>query len=198
MSAALYAASARKKSGIWTRADSMDLLRCMDEVTIRAFTPADTDWLVEQHQALYAVDEGFDDTFGPLVRDILTKFCAERNPSCEAGWIAEHAGRPLGSIFCVRHDAETAKLRLFLLVPEARGFGLGQALLDTCTGFAQRVGYRGMTLWTHESHRAACALYEKNGWVLTEAVKVRSFGQDLVEQTWTLEFQTPKSSRDGG
>ncbi|MEL7132853.1 MAG: GNAT family N-acetyltransferase [Pseudomonadota bacterium] len=160
----------------------------MTPATLRLFRSDDTDWLVDQHDRLYARDDGFDDTFGPLVRSILDAFVAEHDPVSERGWIAEAEGRRLGSIFCVRHDAVTAKLRLFLLVPEARGWGIGQMLLDQCMGFARDAGYGGMTLWTHESHRAACALYARTGWAMVASKPVRSFGQDLVEQTWVYRF----------
>ncbi|MEM8654543.1 MAG: GNAT family N-acetyltransferase [Pseudomonadota bacterium] len=160
----------------------------MSTPNLRLFDTADTDWLVDQHDRLYTRDEGFDDTFGPLVRSILEAFVADHDPSSERGWIAEADGQRLGSIFCVRHDATTAKLRLFLLVPEARGRGIGRMLLDSCMGFARAAGYDGMTLWTHESHRAACALYARTGWQLVASKPVRSFGRDLVEQTWVYRF----------
>ena len=88
----------------------------------------------------------------------------------------------------MRHSKRRAKLRLFLLVPLARGMGLGQRLLDHCMGFARGAGYEGMTLWTHESHAAACALYTKNGWHMTRSTPVQSFGVDLVEQTFEIDF----------
>ena len=88
----------------------------------------------------------------------------------------------------MRLDDETAKLRLFLLEPEARGVGLGRRLLATCTGFARAAGYRRMTLWTHESHRAACRLYAADGFTCVESRPVRSFGHDLVEQVWTRDL----------
>ncbi|MEP4194076.1 MAG: GNAT family N-acetyltransferase [Aliishimia sp.] len=160
----------------------------MDDVHLRLFDPSDMDWLIEQHATTYAAAEGFDESFGPLVRDILTEFVAGHDPACERGWIAEAAGQRLGSIFCVRLDVQTAKLRLFLLVPEARGKGVGRQLLAQCMEFARDSGYAGMQLWTHESHRAACALYLSAGWVLTESHPVHSFGQDLVEQTWIYRF----------
>ena len=161
----------------------------MPVAAIRPFHPDDAPWLVERHATLYARDEGFDATFGPLVAGILDEFVAAHDPSCEAGWIAHAGDRWLGSVFCVRQSAGIARLRLFLLVPEARGQGLGQRLLDTCTGFARDRGYRGMTLWTHESHRAACALYARNGWRLTGSKPVHSFGCDLVEQSWEIAFR---------
>ena len=160
----------------------------MSKLVIRNFGPSDRDWLVDQHQSLYARDEGFDNSFGPLVAQILDDFIATHDPEHEAGWIAEVDGHPLGSIFCVRIDPSTAKLRLFLLVPEARGSGLGRRLLSVCTDFARAAGYDRMRLWTHESHKAACALYAATGWTLDSAQPVTSFGQNLVEQQWSLRL----------
>lgn len=159
----------------------------MTDLVLRPFASDDLEWLVEVH-GVYREAEGFDETFQPLVRSILDAFMADHDPACEAGWIATRGAMRLGSIFCVRHDAETAKLRLFLTLPEARGQGVGFRLLTTCTSFAREAGYRGMTLWTHESHRAACALYARNGWSCQSSKPVHSFGQDLVEQVWTLSF----------
>jgi|AntRauTorckE5430_2_1112549.scaffolds.fasta_scaffold101955_1 GNAT superfamily N-acetyltransferase len=54
--------------------------------------------------------------------------------------------------FCVRLDGATAKLRLFQLVPEARGRGTGRLMVRTCAEFARNNGYARMHLWTHKSH----------------------------------------------
>jgi GNAT superfamily N-acetyltransferase len=157
------------------------------DIAIRLARPGDSYWITERHATLYAQAEGFDATFGPLVASILANFWADHDPARDCGWIAQRDDRRLGSIFCVtedRADPAIAKLRLFLLEPEARGTGLAQAMLDTCLGFARGAGYRHMRLWTHESHRAAGRLYARNGFVLTRSQPVRSFGQNLVEQAW--------------
>ncbi|WP_043767104.1 GNAT family N-acetyltransferase [Roseivivax isoporae] len=158
-------------------------------VTFRDIVPSDADWLVPAHAVHYAREEGFDDTFGALVADILAAFLRERDPDRERAWIAEEDGRPLGSIFCVPLDEHTAKLRLFLLLPEARGRGLGRQMLALCTEWARARGYARMVLWTHESHRAACALYARTGWSLESSKPVHSFGQDLVEQHWSIALR---------
>lgn len=158
----------------------------MEQIEIRRFVAADRDCLVGQHQELYAGAEGFDQTFGPLVGQITDDFIRSHDPETEAGWIAQSGERRLGSIFCVRLDADRAKLRLFLMMPEARGQGLGQKMLAHCMGFAKNRGYLRMQLWTHESHRAAGALYAKNGWKLASSTPVVSFGQALIEQHWEI------------
>lgn len=160
----------------------------MDDVVLRPFVVSDAPWLVARHREFYARDEGFDDTFGDLVADILNDFLDTHDPVCERGWIAWQNSQRLGSIFCVRFAEGTAKLRLFLLTPEARGHGLGKRLLSECMEFAKGSGYREMQLWTHESHRAACALYAGTGWQLLDSRPVHSFGVDLVEQSWRIDL----------
>ena len=158
----------------------------MTEIGLRRFDAADRDWLIEQHSVHYAREEGFDESFGPLVSGILDDFLAKHDPSCERGWIAQDGDQRLGSIFCVRLDAQTAKLRLFFLAPPARGRGLGRRMLEACMSFARDQGYLKMQLWTHESHQAAGALYAKAGWTLVESNPAHSFGKVNIEQTWTI------------
>lgn len=152
--------------------------------TLAPFAATDADWLVDRHATLYARDEGFDQTFGQLVRQIVEAFLRAHDPSCEAGWIAWSEGRRLGSIFVVKEGPGVAKLRLVLLEPEARGTGLAQRMLEQAMGFARGAGYGHMRLWTHESHRAAGRLYARNGFAMTGAEARHSFGRDVVAQTW--------------
>ncbi len=161
---------------------------CMKDVTLRRFAPTDMQWLIARHQDLYAREAGFDSSFGAQVADVLHSFCAGHDPVYERGWMAASAEERLGTVFCMRKSQETAQLRLFLLTPKARGKGLGKRLLRDCMEFARAAGYRGMMLKTHESHRTACALYRAFGWQLRDSRPVRSYGQDLVEQTWQLSF----------
>ncbi len=160
----------------------------MDQITFRDFDASDADWLVALHGDLYAKAEGFDDTFGPLVADIIADYLTHRDPRCERGWVAVRDGDRLGSIFCVKGPDGWAKLRMFLIHPAARGQGLGRRMLDLCLRYARDCNYAGLTLWTHESHRAACALYQAAGLRVVASRPVHSFGQDLVEQTWQIAF----------
>lgn len=158
-------------------------------VILRDIAIGDAGWLIQQHAERYAEDEGFDASFEPLVAEILAGFLRDHDQATERAFIAASGQSRLGSIFCVQSgEPGVAKLRLFYISPEARGLGLGQRLLDACLSFARKVGYRRMRLWTHESHRAACALYRKNGFACTASEPVHSFGVDLVEQTWEIDL----------
>jgi GNAT superfamily N-acetyltransferase len=181
------AVAAGWQEGGLDRVGKMRFYGGMDRADLRTFTAADADWLVDRHQTLYAEEEGFDDRFGVLVRQIVTAFLHGHDPAREQGWVAVQGTERLGSIFCVTDDRavpEGAKLRLFFVERSARGTGLAQRLLDTCMDFARGAGYTRMRLWTHESHRAAVRLYARNGFRMTSAAPVRNFGRDLVEQMW--------------
>ncbi|MEL7151836.1 MAG: GNAT family N-acetyltransferase [Pseudomonadota bacterium] len=160
-----------------------------EHVTLRDLAIGDAGWLIQRHAELYAESDGFDATFEPLVAEILVEFLRNHDPASERAFIATAGEERLGSIFCVQSGTPgVAKLRLFFLEPKARGLGLGRRLLDACLGFARDAGYGKMTLWTHESHRAACALYDKSGFRLTASKPVHSFGVDLVEQAWEIDL----------
>jgi GNAT superfamily N-acetyltransferase len=163
----------------------------MGDIEFRDLAPGDAGWLIERHAVLYARDEGFDASFEALVARILADFIDHRDPAVERAWIAWEGDRRLGAVVCVKGaEPGTAKLRLFLVLPEARGRGLGQRLLDLCIAHARDRGFDRLTLWTHESHRAACALYAKAGFQCIASAPVRSYGVDLVEQEWSLDLRS--------
>ena len=150
-----------------------------EDVNLRDMANTDLDWLVERHRVLYAQSDGFDESFGVLVEKILRDFLATRDPAHDRAWIAEADGRRLGSIFCVRtEDPGVAQLRLLFLELEARGLGLGQRLLEECIEFARNSGNHTLRLWTHETHRSAIRLYERNGFELTTAEPTRPPGKE--------------------
>ncbi len=157
---------------------------------LRDLQVGDMEHIASRHGVLYAQEHGFDDSFEPLVAQILVDFLRTRRPQMERAWIAVRADHILGSIFCVRVSDDTAKLRLFYLEPEARGLGLGRQMLEACIGFAQAAGYRRLLLWTHKSHEAACSLYRKAGFVMISESPVHNYGQNLVEQEWQIELCT--------
>src|SRR5690606_1489722 len=82
----------------------------------------------------------------------------------------------------------TAKLRVLIVDPAARGHGVGQALVSACVDFARDVGYRRMTLWTVSLLTSARRLYQRAGFTLSTTETVHKFGHDLTAQTWDLEL----------
>lgn len=154
--------------------------------TLRSPRPGDMGWVVQAHGALYAAEYGYDASFEGLVADIVAKYLASFDPSRERCWIAEMDGRQVGSIFLVKGADDIAKIRLLVLDPTARGQRLGHRLVDEAIGFARQCGYRKITLWTQSNLLAARKIYERAGFKLTASEPHRSFGQDLVGETWEL------------
>lgn len=54
----------------------------------RRFAAADFDRLVHAHASHYAQVEGFGDSFGPLVADIVQRFLSQHQPRDEADSLA--------------------------------------------------------------------------------------------------------------
>jgi DNA-binding MarR family transcriptional regulator/GNAT superfamily N-acetyltransferase len=159
-------------------------------VSLRAPGPGDMGWVIQRHGALYNEEYGFDHTFEALVAQILAEY-ARRDDPAERGWIADVAGEPVGCVFCMRADETTAKLRLLLVEPDARGMGVGARLVEQCVEFAAQSGYRNMTLWTQSVLEDAQRLYRRAGFTLAGSKPHQSFGRDLVDQTWTRALSPP-------
>ncbi|MFJ9560618.1 GNAT family N-acetyltransferase [Streptomyces fuscichromogenes] len=159
------------------------------EVVLREPHPGDLGWIVQRNAALYATEYGFNADYEGLVARIVADYAEDHDPHLERAWIAEWAGRPVGCVMCVRDDAPgTARLRLLLVEPEARGLGVGDRLVGAVTDFARGVGYRELVLWTNDVLTAARRVYQRHGFVLTAEKPHRSFGQDLVGQDWRLDL----------
>lgn len=150
--------------------------------------PGDFGWVVQRHGALYAAEYGYDAEFEALVAGVVADFARQHDPARERCWIAELDGRPVGCVFLVRATDAVGKLRLFLVEPSARGYGIGQRLIDECVGFARRAGYRRMTLWTQSELLAARRLYARTGFRLVAEEPNHSFGKALVSETWELDL----------
>lgn len=146
--------------------------------------PGDLGWIISRQTLIYAREYGWNGDYEALVAEILARYVRDFRPGRERAWIAERHGRIVGSVFVVREDEETARLRLLYVEPTARGLGIGHRLVDECLGFARDAGYRRMVLWTNSVLVDARRIYEGVGFRLIDEAPHQSFGQDLVGQTW--------------
>lgn len=153
---------------------------------MRPLRPGDLGWIISRHGAIYHEEFGWDGSFETLVAEIAAGLAKTFDPAHETGWIAELDGLPVGSVFLVRVDDTTAKLRLLLVEPQARGLGIGVRLVEECERFARRAGYRRITLWTNSILVAARAIYARAGYRLVASEPYHGFGQELVSETWEL------------
>jgi GNAT superfamily N-acetyltransferase len=159
-----------------------------DAGTVRpADRPGDLGWVVMAHGEVYAQQFGWNTDFEALVATIVADYATGHDPSREAAWIAEVGGERAGCIFLVAGDEpETAKLRILLVTPAARGLGVGTRLVERCLAFARQAGYRRVVLWTNDVLASARRIYQAAGFTLVDEKPHHSFGHDLVGQIWSL------------
>jgi DNA-binding MarR family transcriptional regulator/GNAT superfamily N-acetyltransferase len=156
-------------------------------VALRKPRPGDLGWAIERNASVYAAEFGWNGEYEALVARIVADFAADRDPEREAMWVAELDGERAGCVFCVRDEApDTARLRLLLVDPAARGHGIGRRLVDGCVAFARKAAYSEMVLWTNDVLADARRIYERAGFELVAEHPHRSFGKSLVGQDWRL------------
>jgi GNAT superfamily N-acetyltransferase len=145
----------------------------------------DFDWVVSRHGAVYKEEFGWNQDFQGLVAGIVEDFKKGHDHARERAWIAHAHGQRLGCVFLVREDDQTAKLRILLVEPFARGAGIGSLLVAECLRFAKAAGYKRVTLWTNSVLVSARRIYEAAGFKLDKENEHESFGKKLTGQFWS-------------
>lgn len=93
-----------------------------------------------------------------------------------------------GSGYAEIARADEAEFRMLAVVPEARGRGVGEALVRACTERARELGVRRLVLSTQDCMAAARSLYLRLGftrlperdWVPVPEVPLLAFALDLA------------------
>jgi DNA-binding MarR family transcriptional regulator/GNAT superfamily N-acetyltransferase len=202
--AMLDARSSAEIGGLLERLGHEDRRRLLDALTsaqeilerggrpkpylVRPLQPGDLGWVVQRHGAVYAEEYGWDESFEALVAHIVADYVDHRDSSKDNAWIAELDGEPVGCVFCIHDDDQTAQLRLLLVEAKARGYGIGARLVDECIRFAADAGYTEMKLWTNDILMSARRIYEAAGFKLVDEERHHSYGHDLAGQTWWLKL----------
>ena len=147
--------------------------------------PGDIGTIVNLHGTIYAQEYGFDPTVEAYIAGPLSEFVLAAS-SRERLWVAERDGQIVGCIGIVAASDVTAQLRWFLIMPSARGTGLGKQLLNEAITFCKESGYRNVILWTITALKAAAHLYQAAGFRKVEEKPGRRWGVDVVEEKYEL------------
>jgi DNA-binding MarR family transcriptional regulator/GNAT superfamily N-acetyltransferase len=166
------------------------------EATLRPLEIGDLGWILRRHGTLYAAEFGWDATFEGFCAQVVAEYVTlrDRCPGRAAAWIAEVDGVPAGSVSCVPDipaapdeagAGTTARLRLLLVEPWARGRRLGERLVGQCLDFARAAGYTDIVLLTYDQLAAARRVYQAAGFTLDSEHPEDAFGQHMMAQTWS-------------
>ena len=144
--------------------------------------------VARDHARIYAREHGFGEDFEAYVLRGMVTYLEERHRGGSEVWVVTDGHTLAGSIGMVRHSAEEVQLRWFLVQPEFRGQGWGEALLRRALEFAREQGYGKIFLWTVTTLEEARKLYARHGFHPVESVTHHLWGRDLVEERWDLEL----------
>ena len=155
---------------------------------IRPPAAADYAWIIGSHGEVYAREYGWGPRFLSLVARVIADYVDNFDPALERCWIAERNGANVGSVFIARDKERpgVAKLRMLLVLPSARGLGIGKRLVEECTRFAREAGYHTLSLWTNSVLATARQIYADAGYTLVREEIHDTFGKRLTAETWEL------------
>ncbi|WP_394728980.1 GNAT family N-acetyltransferase [Altererythrobacter sp. GH1-8] len=155
---------------------------------LRTFESGDLGHIAGRQAALYEAEWGWGRPMEAMIYDIAGRFLREFKPGREQCWVADRDGQILGGAFICEEDAQTARLRLLYVEPDARGLGVGAALVRQCTEFARKSAYKRIVLMTHAVLHSARRIYEAEGYQLIASEAQDDFGKEEVTEHWLLEL----------
>jgi DNA-binding MarR family transcriptional regulator/GNAT superfamily N-acetyltransferase len=156
---------------------------------LRTHQSGDLGWIVYRHGVLYAEQYHYDERFEAKVAEIMARFIENFDARRDRCWIAERAGKRVGSVLLVHQSKTVAKLRVLLVEPSARGLGIGRRLVQECVRFARQAGYKKIVLWTQSELKGARTIYERTRFQLIKEEPHQSWGREnLIAETWELKL----------
>ena len=155
---------------------------------IRTFRTGDMGMIAARQAILYRESHGWGPPMEALVGEVTATFLRDFRPGREQCWVAERDGRMIGSIFCCDPGDGRAQLRLLYVEPEARGLGVGEALVRACVEFARAAGYPAIWLWTHQVLAPARRVYARVGFACVASEIHHAFGVPEMGETWEMRF----------
>ena len=141
-----------------------------NDIEFAGFEPGAVKRIIALHMAYYGPHWQFGKAFETYLQDGLNEFTARLDPDRDLFLTAKHGGRIVGSVCIDGSGSEIAQLRWFILDETVHGKGIGHGLLTRAMDFVRHAGHERVFLYTFEGLDAACALYTKHGFDLTETL----------------------------
>ena len=157
---------------------------------IRPHRPGDIGWVISRHGALYAEEYGWDETFeGFVARDGQRASSRASTRSASAAGSPSARARPWApSSWCADPTRAPPSCACCTWSRPPAAWASARRLVEECRLFARPAGYARIVLWTNSILTSARRIYEAAGYRLVKSEPHRSFGQDLVGETWELDL----------
>jgi DNA-binding MarR family transcriptional regulator/GNAT superfamily N-acetyltransferase len=155
---------------------------------LRPFRTGDMGLIASRQAILYDEGYGWGRGMEVMIGEIVTGFLRDFKPGREQCWVAEHDGHMLGCVFLVDDGEGVARLRLLHVEAEARGLGIGAALVEECVRFARDAGYSKVVLWTHTVLTSARKIYAGVGFRIVSTEVHDEFGKPEQGETWEMDL----------
>lgn len=160
------------------------------DLVLRDAGPGDLGHIIARHGVLYT-DLGYPPVFEHYVIQAFADFVARFSPARDRVWIAEDGGRFAGSIAVKGLARATSQLRFLLVEPEARGRGVGKALVARVLEHARDRGDRRVVLETASDLTAARAIYASFGFERIARVDAVSWlPRGVNSERWALSLRS--------
>ena len=168
------------------------------ELALRPAQAGEVSQIAARQAMLYAESHGWGHELETLVAETAAAFLRRFKPGREQCWVAGLDGVMAGAVFLTDEGptdrGHAARLRLLHVEPFARRRGIGDALVDACTGFAREHEYDRITLWTHTVLESARRLYARHGFVCIASDVHHEFGEPVQGETWEKTLRDAPAS----
>jgi GNAT superfamily N-acetyltransferase len=161
------------------------------DATIRqGLRPGDIGAVTRMHGLLYQREHGLDHRIEASVAEGMVRYAdAMHAGSGAALWVAEREGEVVGAIGITEEGDGVARLRWFIVVPDARRTGIGTRLLDGAVGWARERDLRRVVLFTIGVLVDAARLYRRAGFRKVSERVGTEWSETLVEERWELHLR---------
>jgi GNAT superfamily N-acetyltransferase len=147
----------------------------------------DVNAVVRMHREVYEAEYGLDADFA---KDVARRLAERRRagwPGPNDGlWIAEDEGRAVGAVTLDDQGGGLGQLGHLVLLPEARGAGVGRRLVEIVLEAAREAGYERLQLFTFSDLSAAGQLYRSVGFEKVSGEKMVRWGREMEWERYEL------------
>ena len=155
---------------------------------LRSHRPGDIGWVVSRHGALYAQEYGWDISFEALVAEIAAQFIRSTTLRASTAGSPRSAANRSARCFWSRHPTRLRNCACCWWRKRREDLASGARSPGNASISRAQAGYASITLWTQSILIAARGIYQHAGFRRVSEEKHRSFGVDLVGETWELKL----------